>query len=330
MRIFDARWQGMFGIGRVSSELRSRLVGFVGADLGGNPYAATDSLRLTYYLRHKRPNLFFSPGYNAPLGKPCEFALTVHDLNHISVPRNKTALKSLYYNVVLRPAVRNARLVFTVSDFSRQQILQWSNVDADKVVAIRPGVARVFEPTGQASIRTRPYFLYVGNGRPHKNLRRVLIAFAASRLDRDCDLIVIGLTRRQGLELARTLKVERGVLFLGRVSDEDLAALYRGALGLVFVSLYEGFGLPIVEAMACGTPVLTSNTASMPEVAGDAALLVDPLRIEEIAAGMRRLIEDDSTRKDIVLRGLRRAALFNWDCAAQVIQKKLDEVTDSN
>lgn len=325
MRLFDSRWEGAHGIGRFSTELLRRLDGFQRMEVGGRPTDPMDPWRLGRYLRKVRPEFYFSPGYNAPIRAPCRFAFTVHDLNHLVIGKNGSALKRLYYATIMRPALNSASVVFTVSEFSRQQIVEWSGISDDRLVVVRQGVADEFRAIGDVFERERPYLLYVGNHRPHKNLRRTFMGFAASGLAKDFDLVATGEPDNSLRSLLKSLKIEAAVQFLGRISDRVLASHYRGARGLVFVSLYEGFGLPIIESMACGTPVLTSNVASMPEVAGGAALLADPYNVDDIAEKMRAVALDEILRADLKVRGLAWASQYDWNRAATTVRDALSE-----
>ncbi len=324
MKIFDTRWVGAHGIGRFAAEVYQRLDGFADIGITGRPASPFDPLALTRYLRSSAPALFFSPGYNAPLGKPCPFVFCVHDLNHLHVRENSSALKRAYYRCVMRPAIHRSIATLTVSEYSRHAICEWAGIDESRVVNVGNGVSAVFRPEGPvAPAQERPYFLYVGSHRKHKNFERILQAFAASGLWREFRLLG---TLAPTQDLQRTidrLHLARHVSFVGTQSEDALAALYRGAVALVFVSLYEGFGLPIVEAMACGTPVITSSVTSMPEVAGQAALLVDPYDVGAIASAMRKLAEDRSFRESLRARGIERAKLYSWDATAGKIKATL-------
>jgi glycosyltransferase involved in cell wall biosynthesis len=324
MNIFDTRWKGPHGIGRFATEVHQRLEGFASIGIHGRPSRPWDSLLLTQYLRSAAPRLFFSPGYNVPLGNPCPFVFCIHDLNHLFFRESSNVLKRAYYATVIRPAVARAELIFTVSEFSRRAICEWADVKEDKVIDVGNGVSEVFKPQGPCfGGADRPYFLLVGSHRPHKNFERVLRAFAASGLARDCMLVSTGEPTPQLGQLIGKLQLTGCVLFVGAVPEEDLAGLYRGALALIFASLYEGFGLPIVEAMACGTPVLTASVTSMPEVAGDAAILVDPYDVEAIRAALMSLTHDTRLRESLHFRGLQRARLYSWDSTARKVSDAL-------
>jgi glycosyltransferase involved in cell wall biosynthesis len=229
------------------------------------------------------------------------------------VAGNSSAIKRSYYRFLVRPAIRRAVAVFTVSEYSRQVICEWANVNPNSVINVGNGVSGVFRPEGSRLQERPPYLLHVGNFRPHKNFERTLAAFANSGLARDLILVATGVPSAPIIGKIAELGLSERVHFTGNVTDEELASLYRGALGLVFVSCYEGFGLPIVEAMACGTPVLTSSVTAMPEVAGDAAILVNPLDVDDIVEGMRRLVTDTPLRQKLHDAGLIRAKAFSWE-----------------
>ena len=308
-------------------ELSRRLEGFQQVEIGGRPSNPMDPWRLGSYLRKVQPEFYFSPGYNVPSRAPCRFSFTVHDLNHLVISENGGALKRLYYNKIMRPALRRASVVFTVSEFSRQQIVEWSGISEEGLIVVRQGVADEFRPFGDVCEGKRPYLLYVGNHRPHKNLGRMFMAFAASGLAKDFDFVATGEPEESLRSLLTSLKIDEQVHFLGRISDAVLASHYRGARGLVFVSLYEGFGLPIIESMACGTPVLTSNAASMPEVAGGAALLADPRDVDDIAGKMRAVAMDDVLRLDLRARGLVWSSQYDWNRAAATVRDAFSRLT---
>lgn len=324
MNLFDSRWEGPHGIGRFSAELLRRLDGFQRVDLPGRPSDAVDPWRLGAYLRRLRPGMFFSPGYNAPIRADCPFFFCLHDLNHLNPGEPRSAAKRAYYRFIVRPAVSRARRVLTVSEFSRREICAWAATDPDRVVNVGNGVSETFRDQGTVfNAGDRPYFLHVGGCRPHKNLARVLLAWSTRPALRECRLICLGEPTEAIRRSIVRLGLEGRVEFVGSVPDERLAELYRGAAGLIFVSLYEGFGLPIAEAMACGCPVVTSSVASMPEVAGGAAILADPRDVCAIAAQCERLAQDADLRKSLRARGIARARAFRWDDVAARVRQAI-------
>jgi glycosyltransferase involved in cell wall biosynthesis len=317
MIFYDERWSGPHGIGRFSRELAARIP-HTDLVIGGRPMSALDPLRLSIALRRVRSEgVFLSPGYNAPLFCKQRFVFTIHDLNHIDRPENSSVLKRLYYATVLKSGCARASKLFTVSEFARRRILEWSGVPGERVVNVGNGVGSEFIPGGPRPVDVRPYFLCVSNRRPHKNEARVVEAFAIAALPAEVELVLTGSATDQLEAHIVDVGLAGRVRFTGTVSDSDLATAYRGAIALVFPSLYEGFGLPVVEAMACGTPVVTSNTTALPEIAAGAAVLVDPSSIEEIAHALVRVYVDDGLRARLRDAGLARATHFSWSAVAQ-------------
>jgi len=207
----------------------------------------------------------------------------IHDLIHLHIAPERSTTKDAYYRAIVRPAAQRAERVVTGSAFSQAQIVEWAAVPDDRVVVVGYGVADAFRPDGLRFDAGFPYVLYVGNSKPHKNLVRLVEAYARSGLLGQARLLMTG---KAGAELAvriRDLGLEDSIVHLGHVPDEDLPALYRGALAVAIPSLYEGVGLPALEALASGVPLVASNIPPLAEAAGDAAFLVDPLDVDEIA-----------------------------------------------
>lgn len=322
LRLFDDRWVGAHGVGRFAKELRSRLSGFASIGIGGRPASPVDPFRLALRLS-RGISFFFSPGFNAPVVPVCPYALCIHDLNHIQAPGPHHALKILYYSSMLRPAIRAAAVVFSVSEYSAQSVTEWARLSPDRVINISNGISEAFSEHGSRPSTGWPYVLYVGNHKPHKNVDGLLRAFASAGLEADWRLVLSGAADDAlSVEIER-LRLRPRVVFTGPVNDEELAGWYRGARALILVSKYEGFGFPIVEAMACGTPVITSNTASMPEVAGGAALLVNPFDDESIADAIVRIVGDDSLHAQLRQGGIVRATEFSWLKTAERVQMAL-------
>jgi glycosyltransferase involved in cell wall biosynthesis len=215
--------------------------------------------------------------------------------------------------------------VVTVSEFSRQRIAELCRVPLERVVAIPNGVDSRFHPVGfsqQEEVRQRlglpkKYVLCVGSLEPRKNLRMLLKAWSqASHLHPDLSLVLVGGTanyyRQAGLE-----QLPDRVVLAGRVDDADLPAIYSAAMMFVYPSLYEGFGLTVLEAMGCGTPVICSGTTSLPEVVGDAAVLIDPTNVHDLATAISDLAGNETRRAALKQLGTERCRLFSWDTAAE-------------
>jgi glycosyltransferase involved in cell wall biosynthesis len=314
--LYDSRWVGNHGIGRFAAEVQKRLTYLIPFRAQRQPSHPLDPALLGATLRGLGPKLFLSPGYNSPLWWPGSFIFTLHDLHHLRVRENSGLLKRSYYRHVIKPACHKSAAVLTVSEYSRHEIADWAKVDERKIVNVGNGVGAPFGPTGRRLEPGYPYLLYVGSRKPHKNVPRLLHAYSASGMRKDVRLVLSGSPDKEILAHVERLGLLRDVVFKELTSSEALAEAYRGAMGFLFPSLYEGFGLPPLEALACGIPVLTSDVCSLPEVVGDAAILVKPHDIEEIAAGIRRIVCDSALRMQLRERGLRRSKLFSWDNTA--------------
>lgn len=327
---YDARWETQPGIGRFARELRSRLPNLVSQPFSGRPTSPIDCVRLGFKLWNRQQG-FFSPGYNPPLTLPlvpiCPFIFTIHDLIFVNYPAEASWAKRQYFNHVVRPAARRAFKVLTVSEFSKREIMEWAGLSSDRVEVIYNGVGDTFTAQGQRR-QARPYLLYVGNQRAHKNVDSLLRALASLGTQTNVDLAITGSATPHTGQIIEQLGLQRRVHFLGHLSDADLAAAYRGAVAAVMPSQYEGFGLPVIESMACGTPVVCSNVTSLPEVAGDAAVLVEPT-VAGIAAGLLKLLSDPCLRDELSKRGIARAATFTWEAAAVKVRAVFDEMADS-
>ena len=321
----DYRWIGPHGIGRFARELRDRLPALHPLPRCWPLLHPLDPLILSGMLCWLRPQVYFSPGFNPPVHSPVPYVFTIHDLIHLRVPAEAGLAKQLYYRLVVCPAAQRAARVLTVSTYVQQEIVEWAGLPIERVVVVGNGVGPVFGPVGPQHTPGYPYIFYAGNHKPHKNLERLLQGFARSGLGHDVRLILTGAPAAALSQQLTALKLQERVVYAGPLTDTALAAYYRGALALVCPSLYEGFGLPPLEAMACGTPVVTSNLTALPEVVGDAAVLVDPYDVEAIAWGLQRVVEDSALRQALSHQGLARAQRFTWEQTAARVWQVLQE-----
>lgn len=275
-------------------------------------------------LHRTRPDLVHFTNYVVPLGLDLPFVTTFHDMSLSLLPRCHTVKKRLLTARLLPFAARNARLILTPSESTRRDVLRLLPVEPARVRVIPEAAASFFRPVTSGRERLDrvygvrpPYLLYVGTIEPRKNLARALRAF--SRIAPSHAALRFVMVGPLGWKYAEILReMERPELAgrvsrLGYVPEEDLPAFYSHATAFVYPSLYEGFGLPIVESMACGTPVLTSNGSSMAEIGEGAALLVDPLDEAAIASALDRLVADPALRDELRARGLLRAAEYSWE-----------------
>ena len=321
---FDARWIGPTGIGRFATVLEKSLK-LIPLDMSGSPVSISDPIRFlcAILLKTKPGSLVFSPGFNAPLWIPRDFIFCIMDLNHIDRPENSNALKRIYYRLIIRSAVRKSVATLTISEYFRERIANWASVHPSKIVNVSCGVEDRFTPDAIPRSDLGKYFLCVSNRKKHKNEFRIIEGFANADLHPDVKLVFTGKITSELFGHCRRYHLDSRVIFIGHVLEDDLPSLYTGAIALIFPSLYEGFGLPAVEAMACGTPVLTSNTTALPEVTGDAALLVDPTSVDEISEGISRLWADEWLRLDLRNKGIERAKKFRWDDVVSKVKSAL-------
>lgn len=288
--------------------------------------------RLTGMPTLKDCDLFFGTNFRGVFREGMKTVLTVHDMVHEYYPETVEEINMRYYRTEFPEAVQRADLLIAVSEETKRDILKFLPVPENKVKVIYNGVDERFRPVTDSMARDRVrqrynlperFILMVGSIQPRKNIAGVLRALASmveSNKDFPWKLVLAGGGgwKNEGIsEQIRALGLNDRVHFTGYVAEEDLPTLYSCADLFVFPSLYEGFGLPVVEAMACGVPVVTSNNSCLPEIAGDAAVLVDPHDTADIANGMLRLLEDQELRNLCVSRGLERARLFSWKTAAQ-------------
>ncbi|HSW69026.1 MAG TPA: glycosyltransferase family 1 protein [Gammaproteobacteria bacterium] len=323
----DGRWTGPHGIGRFSREILSRLQYTDILTEGPKPLSIKNLFWQSQQLYRYRKNykIFFSPGFNPVIYSPIPFVFTIHDLIHLFAPGNISFPKKIYYQFLIKPAITRAYKILTISDYSKKTILEWANVPEDKIINVSCGINECFTREGLKHTPGYPYLLHVGNTqKPHKNISRLLQAFSSARINENMRLIFTGEFSETLFHLLHKLRLENKIIIQKNLSEPALAEYYRGAEAVVFPSLYEGFGLPVAEGMASGVPVLTSNVTSMPEVAGDAALLVDPFDVGSISAGIEKIVNDAPLRKQLVERGLERAKLFSWDKTAEMTQRILN------
>ncbi|MCX5748941.1 MAG: glycosyltransferase family 1 protein [Candidatus Saganbacteria bacterium] len=248
--------------------------------------------------------------------------VTVHDISSIARPELYPEDRSVFFRDRLAKVLKNTGTVIVPSDFVKREVLKFFTLDAGKINVIYEGIGDEFVPqtvyrTGLVKARyglKRPYILFVGPVEERKNISGVLEAYSQLKYESPPDLVIAGDKRWLKEDLndkIKRLELSGTVKYLGYVPKKELPALYSGAQLLVWPSLYEGFGLPVLEAMSCGTPVITSDASSMPEVAGDAAVLVNPYNIDGIADAIRGLLSNKERRLALSQKGLARAKLFS-------------------
>ena len=354
----DARMLGHSGIGAYIRNLLENLAAFENGSvfevicrrqgsLAGLPrerfrfvaarspiYSFREQWEIARLARHAQ--VLHSPHYNAPLLHRRKLVVTIHDLIHITDPTFKRTLAARFYaRPILNLVARRADRIIADSEFTKQQIVEHLAISPAKVTVIYLGVDKHFCPQNrrQAFLRAssllglgRPYILFVGNLKPHKNVRTLIQAFSQTCVRRDVDhqLVILGddpIWKASLVRECEKLGIRERVLFAPQVPYEDLPWVYAGAEILVMPSLIEGFGLPVLEAMACGTPVVCSRAASLPEVAGDAAEYFEPTRLDDLAAALERVLGSSELQETLRCEGLARVKLFSWrECARQTLE----------
>ncbi len=306
-------------------------------------YSVAEQLKVPLALKREGVTLFHAPHYVLPPLVQCRSVVTIHDCIHLMFPQylpNRGAL--LYARTFMEMAAKRATRVLTVSESSKSDIMRFFGTESSKIDVIYNAFDARFgaEPHEEDVIRVREryqlhdeFVLYAGNVKPHKNLERLIDAFHLVR-SRGLDhlkLVMIGDDISKYAALRRAVhryQLHKYVRFLGYLPEETLAVMYRLAAAFVFPSLYEGFGLPPLEAMASGTPVITSNVSSLPEVAGDAAELVDPYDPDAIANGIYNVLTDVDRRRELRRRGLARARQFSWETSVRRVREIYGEVAN--
>lgn len=306
-------------------------------------YSIAEQFKIPLSLARERVRLVHEPHYVLPPMIRCRSVVTIHDCIHLMFPQYLPGrLAYVYAKGSMWAATRKADRILTVSEASKRDILRFFDVPPEKVVVIYNAIDERFLAPANAAhmalVRQRyqldaPFVLYVGNIKPHKNIERLIDAFGRARAEcgDGLKLVIIGDEILKYPALRQSVhkhKLDKHVRFLGFQPMETLAAFYRLARAFVFPSLYEGFGLPALEAMACGCPVVTSDVSSLPEVAGGAALLVDPYDADAIARGIVQAVTDEPLRADLIVRGQERARSFSWAQSVKKIHEIYMEVAE--
>ena len=288
-------------------------------------------------LRDLKPDLFLSPDGYLPLRGDTKCLPVIHDLNFEHYPEDMPANYAKWYRSKFPLFAKKASRIVTVSEFSKNDIVKRYGIDSSKIDLVYNGAAEGFKPVAenvQQSIREKytggaPYFLYIGALHPRKNLERLVRAFGQfrRRTDSKTKLVIAGgnYWKYEGLQRAvETLEDKNEIVFTGRLPEDDLYKITASARALAYVPYFEGFGIPIVEAMACDVPVITSEITSMPEVAGDAALYADPFSEESIADALIAMDKDPALRESLIAKAKVQRAKFSWDKSANDLWQSIE------
>ncbi len=288
-----------------------------------NIYSIKEQIMLAYYLSALKPDLVHFPNFNVSLKKKFPFVVTIHDLMYLKYPGAcQNILARFYAAFMIGFACRQARLIITDSQYSKQDLMNTIHVPETKIrviyLAVAPKYQPVKDPKSQLAKYNLPekYILYVGKHDKRKNIPALITAFSKSQAIQEYKLVITGrkdLCRTEIYEIIKTLNMGENIVFTDYVMEEDLPALYTQAGLLAFPSSFEGFGLPILEAMACGTPVVCSNATAVPEIAGDAAMIINPADTAGFANTIDQVLTDQVLRRQLKEKGLQRARKFTWE-----------------
>lgn len=290
-------------------------------------------LPLKLYLKSPRPHIFFTPGHYAPRFSPVPIIISILDVSYLLFPEyfRKSDLAQLTSWSAY--SIENASRVLTISEATKKDIIKFYGVNPDKIVVTYPGFTP-FTETQNTDIFSKykigeRYCIFVGTLQPRKNLIRLLEAFHKLN-EKTLKLVIVGKKGWLYTEIfdkVKELNLDNQIIFLDYVDRFDLYQLYQKAQFFILPSLYEGFGIPVVEAMAAKVPVVVSNVSSLPEIVGDAGIFVDPYSVDDIARGIREAINlDETTRNSIIKKGLERAKQFSWEKTARETLAVLEEV----
>lgn len=296
------------------------------------------SLSLEFLLKRSKPDVFLSPTHYLPLFSPSRSLISILDVSYIHFPQLFKPKDLNQLRDWTKFSSRKAKGVFTISQASKDDIIKEYGIPGYKIAITYPGIKTAakteLKGLSMEDLKTkynlkRDYVLYVGTLQPRKNVVRLIEAF--SKIKNSADLVIVG---KKGwlyeeiLEAPRKYNIENKVKFLESVSDEDLPAFYKNAVCFVLPSLYEGFGLPVLEAMKYGCPVITSNISSLPEAGGDAALYVDPENTDEITKNLELLLKDKTLREKLIKKGYEQVKKFSWEKTAKETLNVLTKIAN--
>ncbi len=296
---------------------------------------------LPWGLRKEHVDLLFCPNSISPIRQTCKKVLVIHDLSPILFSGLHSRFHSFYLRRTFLSEIKNISKIITVSQSSKKDIIQLFSVPEDMIKVIYSGVGNIFKPINdrgvlneklqEYALTAKEFILYVGALNPRKNLIKLVHAYCELRKSSHIEhrLVIVGGKNRFYATIytvAKNLGLENDVVFTGYIPDDDLPYIYSGADLFVYPSFYEGFGFSPLEAMACGTPVISSNVSSIPEITEDAAILVNPNDVNDIAKAMQEVLTNKDLRKRMVHKALERASFFSWKKTAEKTLKVFEEV----
>ena len=295
-------------------------------------YVIYMELVLPFFLRKHKPDLMVSMDSFLSLLSGCKQIPVIYDINFEHKPEDIALKNRIYYRFFTKRFAKKAKRIATISEYSKRDIADFYKIDATLIDNVSCGINSNFSPLSKEEITAvrdkwsegKPYFFFVGSMHPRKNIKRLIDGFNLfkERTQSDFKLVLAGslLWQKTDIEDSYTnSQYKDDIIFTGRLSDDDLQKVLGAAYALSFVPIFEGFGLPIVEAFQSGVPVICSNVTSMPEVAGDAALMVDPFNIDSIANGMNKLADNNDLRNELIDKGHQQKKVFSWSRTAELL-----------
>lgn len=322
----DARWPENTGIGKMYRIYKKRLEKYYNikelhiSTKIGSPFSFA---HLSFAASKEKNKIFWNPGFIPIASTTKKTFITVHDLGHLKHYGNA---KKIYYNYILKYLYKQTTKVICVSEFSRREFIEWSGLDVSNVLTIPNGIEPNFSDLAQQYESDKPYFFYPGNRRSFKNVPLIVKAFFASKLHfSGFDLYLTGPPETKLREIALRHNGEKNLVFLGNICEEQLVGFYKGATGVIYLSSYEGFGLPILESMACGCPILVTNAGAIKEVAGDAAIYANINNFDEIISRIIDIAERKSYVQRKIVLGFSQIKKYDIDASCAKLQYLFNE-----
>ena len=290
--------------------------------------------RIGRALKKYNIDVFWSPDGFLNLRTHVPQIASIHDINFHVYPKDLPKIVSYYYNRFFPKFARKANRILTVSNFSKEELIKYYQIEKSKISIIYNSADDLYKPLTEVEkqkvrnriSKGRPYFLFVGSLHPRKNIQRLLLAFARfASNNQEIDLVIVGSPLWKKNRIEMPLKVKHRIHFTGYVEQDKLAKITGSAYILSYLTYYEGFGIPLVEAMKCGIPILAANASCLPEIAGNAASFCDPFDIEDIATKMNELCQKE-IHDSMSKKALKRAELFSWDDSAKKVWKEIEKI----
>ena len=278
---------------------------------------------LKRYIKKLKIEILHSTSFSIPLNQNLiPNIVTIHDIFHEKFKKTIKPLTRIYHKIIFNASIKKADFIIADSKNTKEDIINYLGIDDKKITVVLLGVNSIYLKKNIDSKKNNfgKYFLYVGSLEPRKNIDSVIKAFSKIHKYIDEILVIVGAKKWKEThlyELVKELGIEKKVFFCGYIADDELPGIYANATALVFPSFYEGFGLPVIEAMAAGTAVITSNNSSLSEISNGASLLVDPYSIDEISIAMKKIVLDTGLKEQQIAKGLRNSKNFTWEKTAE-------------